>query len=151
MRLGPRPGVGTAASLRPCVADQADMGVRARPRQVERGRDSIHARSRWIDADRSRAPQFPASRRRRRCHARWRFRRGWVGRTAGDFRDTRRKSGAVMTATRLFRIAAVLLVIFALGHTAGFLNFKPPTKEGFAVLNAMNSVRFQVGGTSFSY
>ena len=56
-----------------------------------------------------------------------------------------------MSATLLYRIAAVLLVFFGVGHTFGFLNFKPPTPEGLAVLDAMNNVHFQVKGTSFSY
>jgi hypothetical protein len=51
----------------------------------------------------------------------------------------------------LYRIAAVLLVLFALGHTLGFLKFQAPTAEGKAVWEAMNSVHFQIGGSSFSY
>jgi hypothetical protein len=50
-----------------------------------------------------------------------------------------------------FRIAAVLLFFFVLGHTAGFLSFRPSTAEGRAVWNAMNSVHFRVGSGSFSY
>ncbi len=49
-----------------------------------------------------------------------------------------------MKATWLYRIAAVLLVLFALGHTIGFLSFKAPTPEGVAVHIAMNNVHFQV-------
>ncbi|PYQ59589.1 MAG: hypothetical protein DMF58_11085 [Acidobacteria bacterium] len=56
-----------------------------------------------------------------------------------------------MKASLLFRIASVLLVLFALGHTFGFLHFKPPTPEGLAVRDAMNNVHFRVGGGSFSY
>jgi hypothetical protein len=56
-----------------------------------------------------------------------------------------------MKASWLFRVAAVLLVIFAAGHTIGFLNFKPPTAQGLAVVNAMNNVHFQVGGANYSY
>src|SRR6266700_894466 len=56
-----------------------------------------------------------------------------------------------MKATWLYRIAAVLLVLFALGHTFGFLHFKPPTAEGVAVHNAMNNVTFQVRGETLSY
>ncbi|MBZ5603541.1 MAG: hypothetical protein LAO79_14675 [Acidobacteriia bacterium] len=52
-----------------------------------------------------------------------------------------------MSATRLYRIAAVLFVLFAAAHTFGFLRFKPPTEEGMAVLNAMNTVHF----AGFSY
>ena len=56
-----------------------------------------------------------------------------------------------MKATLLYRIAAVLLVLFAAGHTVGFLRFRPPTQEAAAVRDAMNNVRFQVGRSSFSY
>ena len=53
-----------------------------------------------------------------------------------------------MKPALLYRIAAVLFVIFAAGHTFGFLNFKPPTPEGLAVRDAMNSVHF---GANMSY
>ncbi len=56
-----------------------------------------------------------------------------------------------MSARALYRIAAVLFLLFALGHTFGFLSFKPPTAEALAVRDAMNTVHFEVGGTSFSY
>ncbi len=44
-----------------------------------------------------------------------------------------------------------MLVLFAAGHTFGFLKFKPPTPEGLAVRDAMRTVHFAVGGKSFSY
>ena len=56
-----------------------------------------------------------------------------------------------MNATVLYRIACVLLILFAAGHTVGFLNFNPPTAEARAVRDSMNSVHFQVRGASFSY
>lgn len=56
-----------------------------------------------------------------------------------------------MSATLLYRIASVLLLLFALGHTVGFLKFKPPTPEGIAVRDAMNNVHFQVRGHEYSY
>jgi hypothetical protein len=56
-----------------------------------------------------------------------------------------------MKATWLYRIATVLLVLFALGHTFGFLHFRPPTPEGVAVHDAMNNVHFQVRGENLSY
>jgi len=56
-----------------------------------------------------------------------------------------------MKSTILFRITAVLFVIFALGHTFGFLSFKAPTQEGIAVLESMNTVHFEVGHKIFSY
>jgi hypothetical protein len=50
-----------------------------------------------------------------------------------------------MKATWLYRIAAILLVLFATGHTIGFLKFVPPTPEGKAVMDAMNTVTLQPG------
>lgn len=56
-----------------------------------------------------------------------------------------------MSATALYRIASVLLVLFALGHTVGFLTFRPPSAEGLAVWDLMNKVHFQVRGGIYSY
>ena len=56
-----------------------------------------------------------------------------------------------MNAKTLYRIAAVLFFLFGLGHTFGFLAFKPPTPEALAVRDAMMNVHFQVGHASFSY
>ncbi|HVN07775.1 MAG TPA: hypothetical protein VMV61_02310 [Patescibacteria group bacterium] len=56
-----------------------------------------------------------------------------------------------MSAKTLYRSAAILLLLFAAGHTVGFLKFKPPTLEGRAVLEAMTSVHFQVRGRDYSY
>jgi hypothetical protein len=56
-----------------------------------------------------------------------------------------------MTATLLYRIAAVVLILFATAHTFGFLSFTPPTPEGVAVRDAMNNVHFQVKNHSYSY
>jgi len=56
-----------------------------------------------------------------------------------------------MKAAVLYRIAAVLLIIFAAGHTVGFLKFRPETPEGRAVFESMNNVQFQIGRGSFSY
>jgi hypothetical protein len=56
-----------------------------------------------------------------------------------------------MNSTRLFRMAAVLFVFFALGHTYGFLNLRAPSAEGRAVFDAMNDVHFTIRGTSYSY
>jgi hypothetical protein len=50
-----------------------------------------------------------------------------------------------MKATWLYRTAAILFVIFATGHTIGFLKFVPPTSEGKAVMDAMNTVTLQPG------
>jgi hypothetical protein len=56
-----------------------------------------------------------------------------------------------MKAITLYRIASVLLVLFAAGHTFGFLKFKAPTPEGRAIFESMNNVHFQVRGATFSY
>jgi len=56
-----------------------------------------------------------------------------------------------MKAIWLYRIAAVLFILFAAGHTFGFLHFKPPTSEASAVFAAMNSTAFRVGSSSVSY
>jgi hypothetical protein len=50
-----------------------------------------------------------------------------------------------MKATYLYRVAAILFVLFAAGHTLGFLKFVPPTPEGQAVIAAMDTVPLQAG------
>ncbi len=54
-------------------------------------------------------------------------------------------------ARLLYRVAAVLFILFALGHTVGFLTLKPPTSEALAVRDAMMNVHFQVRGATLSY
>jgi hypothetical protein len=56
-----------------------------------------------------------------------------------------------MNATLLYRIAAVVFVLFAVGHTYGFLSLRPASSEGRAVYDAMNTVHFEEGGQSFTY
>jgi hypothetical protein len=56
-----------------------------------------------------------------------------------------------MSATLLYRIAASVFVLFALGHTYGFLSLRAPSPEGRAVYDTMNTVHFELGGRSFSY
>jgi hypothetical protein len=56
-----------------------------------------------------------------------------------------------MSATLLYRIASVVFVLFAAGHTFGFMRFKPPTPEGRAVRDAMQNVRFEIGGRKYTY
>jgi hypothetical protein len=56
-----------------------------------------------------------------------------------------------MTSVSLYRTASVVFVLFAVGHTVGFLSFTPPTAEGIAVRHAMNNAHFTVGGATFSY
>jgi hypothetical protein len=45
----------------------------------------------------------------------------------------------------------VLLLLFALWQTVGFLKFKPPTAEGVAARNAVTNVQFQVIGRDYKY
>jgi hypothetical protein len=56
-----------------------------------------------------------------------------------------------MTATWLYRITAVLLILFAAGHTVGFLKFKASNADGAAVFDSMNSVRLHVGNGMLTY
>jgi hypothetical protein len=56
-----------------------------------------------------------------------------------------------MKASNWFRAAAVLMLLFAAGHTMGFLTFSASTLEGRAVFEAMNNVRFSSGNASFTY
>lgn len=58
---------------------------------------------------------------------------------------------AMPKSTTLFRIAAVLLLLFAAGHTYGFLSLVPPTPEAAAVRSSMDTVTFNIHGKSFSY
>jgi len=56
-----------------------------------------------------------------------------------------------MNATLLYRIAAAVLLLFAAGHTFGFMTFKPPTPESVAVRDGMDNVRFPIGSKSYTY
>ena len=56
-----------------------------------------------------------------------------------------------MSPTLLYRTAAFVFALFALGHTYGFLSLRAPSAEARAVFDAMNTVNFEVGGRSFSY
>ena len=51
----------------------------------------------------------------------------------------------------LYRIGAVVLLLFAVLHTIGFLSFKPPTAEGLAVRDSMTNVHFEASGSNLSY
>jgi hypothetical protein len=55
-----------------------------------------------------------------------------------------------MTSRIWFRIGSALLVVFAVGHTYGFLSFRPSSPEGQAVLRSMQSVPLVQGGP-FTY
>jgi hypothetical protein len=54
-------------------------------------------------------------------------------------------------ATVFYRIASLVFILFAAGHTFGFLAFKPLSPEGLAVRDAMQNVHFQVKGSTFTY
>jgi hypothetical protein len=56
-----------------------------------------------------------------------------------------------MAATWLYRVASILFVLFALGHTYGFLSFCPSSAEGRAVYESMNSVHLVERGRSYTY
>jgi len=56
-----------------------------------------------------------------------------------------------MRADTLFKTCAVIFVLFAIGHTFGFLRFKPATSEGLAVKTAMDAVTFPFGNVTRSY
>jgi len=55
-----------------------------------------------------------------------------------------------MRPSLFFRIAALVNLLFAVGHTVGFLSFRPQSIEGQAAMKAM-AVVFSEGGTRFSY
>ncbi len=56
-----------------------------------------------------------------------------------------------MKATLWFRIAAIVMFLFAVLHTIGFLSLRPPSADGMAVWNGMNGVSFTINGGSYSY
>ncbi len=55
-----------------------------------------------------------------------------------------------MKASTLYRIAAVLIVLFAVGHTVGFLQSDPEWKVD-ALLASMKSIHFNIQGFNRSY
>ena len=89
MRLGPDPRVGAAATVRDRVAAECRVGVRARPREGERGRGQLHRRTGRVDARRSRTPPFRSPRRRRAADSRGSGFAGGLGRPAPDVRGRR--------------------------------------------------------------
>jgi hypothetical protein len=50
-----------------------------------------------------------------------------------------------------FVLTSVLLVLFAAGHSYGFLTVRPSSSEGLAVLSSMHSVTFTLGHSVHSY
>jgi hypothetical protein len=55
-----------------------------------------------------------------------------------------------MKPALLYRIAAAVLVLFALGHTYGFLSFNPSAPAAIVARQAMDAP-FRVDGSTFSY
>jgi hypothetical protein len=51
----------------------------------------------------------------------------------------------------LYRIAAMVSILFAAGHTYGFLSFQAPNEDGRKVWSGMNSVHFVIRGRAYSY
>jgi hypothetical protein len=51
----------------------------------------------------------------------------------------------------LYRCAALLFVLFALGHTVGFLTFRPGSAEAQEVYARMSSVQFAMGHNLYTY
>src|ERR1700757_2115834 len=58
--------------------------------------------------------------------------------------------GEGMRASMFYRIAAVLLLLFAVGHTVGFRQ-SDPSWEVDALLGSMRSIRFDVQGFNRTY
>lgn len=56
-----------------------------------------------------------------------------------------------MSAGLFYRIAAGLLIFFALAHTAGMQSTKSPSPEAYAVRQAMKDVHFSNMGSSNSF
>jgi len=56
-----------------------------------------------------------------------------------------------MKPSIFFRVSAVLLALFALGHTYGLLRFVAPTSAGVSLRKAMDAVIFHEGGRTLSY
>jgi hypothetical protein len=64
---------------------------------------------------------------------------------------TRDPVGDHMKKAFWYRIAATVSLLFAVGHTVGFLRFQPPNDEGRRVWSQMQAVNFEVNGHVFSY
>src|ERR1700732_1915462 len=119
---------------------------------MQRGRGHLHIRRGWLDRCGAGASQLRPPWPGRRLHARTGQSGRRLGRLDGALPRRSGESGAsAMKATVLFRITAVLFVIFAAGHTFGFLTFKPPTEAAVAVHNSLNNVYFKSDGKIFSY
>jgi hypothetical protein len=55
------------------------------------------------------------------------------------------------SAKYLYRTAAILFLLFAAGHTAGFLTFRPKEADAMAILDGMNRVHFDLGGSMVTW
>ncbi len=53
-----------------------------------------------------------------------------------------------MRAKLPLRISSIILFLFALGHTIGFQTFRPASKQGLDVMEAMRSVPFAFGNAT---
>src|SRR5215831_18421962 len=53
-----------------------------------------------------------------------------------------------MRAKLPLRISSIILLLFALGHTAGFLSFRPKSPEALEVFEAMRRVPFDFSGNT---
>ena len=53
-----------------------------------------------------------------------------------------------MPAKLPFRVSSIILLLFVIGHTAGFLSFRPTEPQALDVLNAMRNVPFNFGGNT---
>ena len=53
-----------------------------------------------------------------------------------------------MPAKLPFRVSSIILLLFAIGHTAGFLSFRPAEPQALDVLNVMRTVAFNFGGNT---
>jgi hypothetical protein len=51
-----------------------------------------------------------------------------------------------MRAKLPLRISSIILLLFALGHTFGFLRFQPSSPGALAVLDGMRQIPFEFGG-----
>jgi hypothetical protein len=53
-----------------------------------------------------------------------------------------------MQAKLPLRVSSIILFLFSLGHTFGFQTFRPSSKQGLEVMEAMRSVPFAFGSAT---
>jgi hypothetical protein len=56
-----------------------------------------------------------------------------------------------MRTTLFYRIAAILFILFAAGHTFGFLHFVSPSGAGQTVFAGMNTIDLKIPGGVYTY